>query len=172
MLASSNSACGFKAETAKNPQQNSIPNAANTEKPGFKNNSDTKQKRKSVVSDPNLPKKLAAYTYRKNKYAVYLISNQSDIEDDEKFIKLAQKLHDVEPETFLILIDDDSGLKQYLAYLKEVDRIGGGAPENIEFPKAWAEEHILANIGAEEEKGRCKWFLMEGYRFEKIAELR
>ncbi|MEO8073943.1 MAG: hypothetical protein ABI891_15815 [Acidobacteriota bacterium] len=125
------------------------------------------------VNTSDAPKKLAAFTYRKMKYAVYLLADLGEDEDDVKFIKIAQKLHDSEPDTNLILIDDDSGLKQYVAFMREVEQLGSNATRKNRFPKAWAEEHILGNVGAEGENNSRKWFLMLGYiHSEKIAELK
>ncbi len=166
------SSCRFEKNVTAEGIYKKVSGKPQTKPPAYTVDDEERDDEESAVSEPDAPKKLADYTYRKNKYAVYLISNQSDFEDTENFIKIAQKLHELEPETFLVLIDDDSGLKQYLAYLKEVDRLGGGAPENIEFPKAWAEEHILGNVGEEDKNNGRKWFLMEGYRYEKIAELK
>lgn len=166
------SSCRFDKNVTAEGIYKKVSGKPQTKPPAYTVNDEERDDEDSNISKSDAPKKLAEFTYLKNKHAVYLILNQSDIEDDEKFIKLAQKLHDAEPNTLLILIDDDSGLKQYLAYHKEVDRLGGGAPDRLEFPRAWAEEHILSNVGWEEANGRRKWFLMEGYRFEKVAELK
>lgn len=125
----------------------------------------------AICSKSAAPKKLAEFNYRKMKHAVYLLSNLGADEENVEFVKIAQKLHDAEPDTALILIDESSGLKCYLAFMKRVERLDGGAPEK-EFLKAWAEEHILGSVGAEGENQSRQWYLMLGYTHEKIAELK
>ncbi len=81
-----------------------------------------------------------------------------------ELIKTAQKLHDDEPNTNLILVDDESGLADYVEYAKAASK---GNME-AEMPKEWADKHIVGNV---QKWMSGEWFLCESNGYEKIAAL-
>ncbi len=58
-------------------------------------------------------------------------------------VATAQKLHDQEPDTQLILIDDDSEMADYIKYAKA---ISGQGEIDKPMPVEWADKHIIANV--------------------------
>ena len=85
--------------------------------------------------------KLDSYTIKGIKFAYYKIPAGLN---REELIKLAQKIHDSEPDTQLILVDDDSKVKEYIAYVKAIS--GQGDIDKVELPQEWADKHIVANV--------------------------
>src|SRR5690606_21533929 len=61
--------------------------------------------------------RLTGYSLKGIKFAYYKISK--DLSEAE-LIETAQKIHDAEPDTQIILVDDDSRLADYVAYVKAV----------------------------------------------------
>lgn len=85
--------------------------------------------------------KLDSYTIKGIKFAYYKIPSGLGRED---LIKTAQKIHDAEPDTQLILVDDDSKVKEYIAYVKAIS--GQGDIDKAQLPQEWADKHIVANV--------------------------
>ena len=83
----------------------------------------------------------------------------------EQLIETAQKLHEDEPKAQLILVDDDSQVQDYVKYAKAVS----SGNYDAEFPKQWAEEHIVANV---QKLLSGKWMVYESYGYKEIAELK
>lgn len=109
----------------------------------------------------NLPKKLESYQIRSFKFSYYLIpKNQSR----GQLIETAQKLHAEEPGTNLILVDDDSQLREYPDYVKEFSNGNTGKP----YPKEWVKNSLVANV---QKFMDGKWYLCEKNLMEKITEL-
>ena len=113
-------------------------------------------------STENLPKRLESYTLRGFKFAYYLVPK--DVSREE-LTQLAQQIHAVEPDTQLILVDDDSKLSEYINYSKEISKGSGG----IKLPKDWAGMHIVGNV---QKYLSGKWMLCEGNGYREIAELK
>jgi len=122
---------------------------------------------KPLVEDkakPNdKPAKLDSYSIKGIKFAYFKIPAGLK---KEELIELAQKLHDQEPDTQLVLVDDDSELADYIKYAKAISGIG-----EIEkpMPMEWADKHIIANV---QKYMSGKFVLCEGYGSSEIAELK
>lgn len=154
-------ACNFKfGETSGNKEiaKNST-NGNKAEKSNAKNDGKTTSDKQSS----GLPKKLDSYNYQRFDYSMYLIPGNLS---DEELIKVAQQLHNDEPKSFLVLVDNDKKAEQYVTYHEQAEK---GSPE-VEFPQDWADEHIIASVIMFLE-GERKWYLTKGYGYEKIAEL-
>ncbi len=109
------------------------------------------------------PAKLDSYSIKGIKFAYFKIPSGLK---KEELIELAQKLHDQEPDTQLVLVDDDSELEDYIKYAKAISGIG-----EIEkpMPMKWADKHIIANV---QKYVSGKFVLCEGYGSSEIAELK
>ena len=128
-------------------------------KPGIKNQTETRTT-KIEKSDEN--ERLDSYSLRGLEFIYYKIpSNLSR----EQLIETAQKLHEAEPKAQLILVDDDSQVEDYVKYAKAVS----SGDYDAEFPKQWAEDHIVANV---QKLLSGKWMLYESYGYKEIVELK
>lgn len=107
--------------------------------------------------------KLDSYSIKGIKFAYFKIPSGLK---KEELIELAQKLHDQEPDTQLVLVDDDSELADYIKYAKAISGIG-----EIEkpMPMEWADKHIIANV---QKYTSGKFVLCEGYGSSEIADLK
>lgn len=129
-------------------------NSANT---GEKKASDTKSAKSGRSA------KLDSYTIKGIKFAYYKID--SGLSKDE-LIAAAQKLHESEPDTQLILVDDDSELANYIKYVKAIS--GQGEIEGP-MPAEWADKHIIANV---QKYMSGKFVLCKGNGSGEIADLK
>ena len=84
----------------------------------------------------------------------------------EALIETAQKLHDTEADTQLLLVDNDSKVKDYIAYAKA---ISSSREVNMEMPKEWADKHIVANV---QKYMDGRYVLCEGNGYKEIADLK
>ncbi len=109
---------------------------------GNSTNAGEKQSSDSRSSVPGRSDKLDSYTLKGIKFAYYKID--SGLGKDE-LIAAAQKLHDKEPDTQLILVDDEKELADYIKYVKAIS--GQGDIEKP-MPAEWADKHIIANVQA------------------------
>ena len=75
----------------------------------------------SKPADANKPAKLDNYTIKGIKFAWYKVP--AGLKGDE-LVSTAQKIHEQEPDTQLILIDDDSQMADYIAYAKAISGQG------------------------------------------------
>ena len=107
--------------------------------------------------------KLDEYTIKGFHFVYFRIPSNLD---RQKLIEVAQHLHDSEPDAQLLLVDDDSRLKDYVAYAKASS--GQGDIEKTELPKEWAEKHIVANV---QKYVSGKFVLCEGNGYKEIADL-
>lgn len=74
----------------------------------------------------------------------------------EELIEVAEKIHKDEWETLLFLIDDESGAKNHIGYMKQMCK---GEADKSTFPHDWADRHIIATI----KRGNdSSWDLYEG----------
>jgi hypothetical protein len=106
--------------------------------------------------------RLDSYTLRGVEFVYYKIP--AGLSRGE-LIETAQRLHDAEPKAQLILVDDDSQVSDYVKYAKAKS----GGQYDADFPKLWAEEHIVANV---QRLLNGKWMLYESYGYREIAELK
>jgi len=128
-------------------------------KPEHKNEKPRAEKRETKTG---APERLDSYSLRGLEFIYYKIpANLSR----EQLIETAQKLREEEPKAQLILVDDDSQVEDYVKYAKAVS----GGNYDAEFPKQWAEEHIVANV---QKLLSGKWMLYESYGYKEIAELK
>lgn len=147
-------ACNFKiGDAGDNPNTQISRNEKPTDEP----------KKEVSKTDYDSPQKVGGYTYQRFDYAMYLIPKNLS-EDELK--KIAQNLHEQQPKTFLVFVDDKSKAEQYISYHKQADT----KTPTVEFPLDWANEHIVASVIMFLE-GERKWYLTKGYGYEKIAEL-
>lgn len=129
-------------------------------KPDFKNQTETR----ATKTEKNVEEteRLDSYSLRGLEFIYYKIpANLSR----EQLIETAQKLHETEPKAQLILVDDDSQVEDYVKYAKAVS----SGDYDAEFPKQWAEDHIVANV---QKLLSGKWMLYESYGYKEIAELK
>lgn len=110
----------------------------------------------------NDTKKLQTYSVRGLKFSYYKIPANLKRED---LIKMAQEIHDGEPEAQLILVDDDSQVNEYINYAQAFSRNDFDA----KLPKEWADKHVIANA---QKLVSGKWQLCEGYGYREIADLK
>jgi hypothetical protein len=108
------------------------------------------------------PRRLDGYTVRGFKFSYYLIPSQLG---HEELIAVAQEIHDQEPDTQLILVDDDSQVAEYIAYAKEISK----GNRDAKMPKEWAQDHIVGNV---QKYLSGKWMLCESNGYREIAELK
>ncbi len=108
-----------------------------------------------------LPRFLDRYSFKGLRFSYYLI--EKDL-DREQLIAVARKIHEEEPDTQLILVDDESGVDDYIKYAKAVSL----GKTDVELPKAWADKHIVANL---QKFLSGKWMLYKGYGYEEIAAI-
>lgn len=106
--------------------------------------------------------KLDSYTLRGMEFIYYKIP--ADLSRAE-LIEVAQKLREEEPKAQLILVDDDSQVKDYVKYAKAMSN----GDYDADFPKDWAEMHIVANV---QKLLSGKWMLYESYGYKEIGELK
>ena len=115
-----------------------------------------------VSNEESLPKKLDAYEIKGFKFAYYLIPADLGRED---LLKTAGEIHRREPDTQLVLVDDDSGVADYIKYVKS---ISGAAESGAEMPQEWAEKHIVANL---QKYMNGRWVLCESYGYKEIGDI-
>ncbi len=107
--------------------------------------------------------RLTGYSIQGIKFAYYKIDRGLS---EAELVETAQKIHDAEPDTQIILVDDDSRLADYVAYVKAVS---GPGDVSVEMPVEWADEHIVANV---QKYMSGKFVLCKGYGYMEIADLK
>ncbi len=117
----------------------------------------------SKPANPDKPAKLDSYSIKGVKFAWYKVP--TGLKGDE-LIATAQKIHDQEPDTQLILIDDDSEMADYIKYAKA---ISGQGEIDKPMPVEWADKHIIANV---QKYMSGKFVLCEGNGSKEITELK
>lgn len=116
----------------------------------------------NTKSNSDKPLKLDSYTIKGIKFAYYKIP--AGLEQN-KLIEMAQILHEAEPDTQLILVDDDSKVAQYIEYAKGIS----SGNVNVELPNEWANKHIVANV---QKYMSGKFVVCEGNGYKEIAQLK
>jgi hypothetical protein len=116
----------------------------------------------STKQAAKLPRKLDGYTLRGLTFSYYLIP--AGLSRDE-LMKTAQEIHASEPEAQLILVDDESGVADYVSYAKGMSQ----GNQDVQLPKEWADKHIVANL---QRLMSGKWMLYEGYGYKEIGEVK
>ena len=114
------------------------------------------------LKEEDFPKKLETTEIKGFKFAYYLIPKNLS---REELIKVAQEIHDREHDTQLILVDDESKVTEYIEFVKDLN----SEKSNKNFPRHWAESHIVANV---QKYMNGRWVLCKGYGFEEIADLK
>ncbi|MEZ5343966.1 MAG: hypothetical protein R2681_00290 [Pyrinomonadaceae bacterium] len=109
------------------------------------------------------PKKIDSYEIKGFKFAYYLIPKNLN---REELIETAQKIHEQENDTQLILVDDDSKVAEYIAYAKAISGIG---ELDKPVPQEWADKHIIANV---QKYMNGRWVLCESNGSKEIADLK
>lgn len=107
------------------------------------------------------PEKIESYSFKGLNFSYYLVPQ--GLSRDE-LLALAAEIHRSEPESHLIFVDDESGLREYINYAKGMS-VGR---TDIDFPQEWAEKHIVANL---QKFTSGKWVLNKGYGYEEIGEI-
>ena len=108
------------------------------------------------------PRRLDGYTVRGLTFSYYLIP--AGLSRDE-LMRTAKEIHESDPEAQLILVDDESGVQDYITYVKAVSQ----GNQDAQLPKEWADKHIVANL---QKFMSGKWMLYEGYGYKEIGELK
>ena len=121
--------------------------------------------RTSQIATPHaymdVPEKLESYEVRGLQFVYYRIPSGLGRED---LIKTTAAIHKMEGDAQIILVDDDSGLADYISYTKAVS----SGNYNVDLPAEWASRHIIANV---QRYTSGKFVLCEGYGYKEIAEL-
>ncbi|MEP6947594.1 MAG: hypothetical protein ABJA02_16865 [Acidobacteriota bacterium] len=109
------------------------------------------------------PVKLQTYSIKGIKFAYYRIDAGLR---KEQLIATAQHIHQQEPDTQIILVDDDSQLADYISYVKAISGVG-----KLEkpLPVEWADKHIIANV---QKQTSGKFVLCEGNGSIEITDLK
>jgi hypothetical protein len=107
-------------------------------------------------------KRLDGYTVRIFKFAYYLIPKGLS---GEALLAEAAAIHKLEPDAQLVLVDDESRVRDYIAHAKAVSE----GRTDVELPQAWADEHVIANL---QKMMSGKWMLYKGYGYEELGEVR
>lgn len=115
----------------------------------------------ATAADVPPSKRLDGYTVRSFKWAYYLVAPGLS---REQLLAEAAALRRREPETQLVLVDDEAGVKDYIAYARAVSERRTDVP----LPEAWAEAHVVANL---QKLMSGKWMLYKGYGYEEIGEV-
>jgi hypothetical protein len=106
-------------------------------------------------------KRLGGYTVRIFKWAYYLVPAGLS---REELLAEASALRRQEPDTQLVLVDDESRVKDYMAHARAVSERRNDVP----LPQAWADAHVVANL---QKLMSGKWMLYRGYGYEEIGEV-
>jgi hypothetical protein len=106
-------------------------------------------------------KRLGGYTVRIFKWAYYLVPAGLG---REELLAEASTLRRQEPDTQLVLVDDESRVKDYMAHARAVSE----GRNDVPMPKAWADAHVVANL---QKMMSGKWMLYKGYGYEELGEL-
>ena len=114
-------------------------------------------------AEMNKPARLDGYSIKGIKFAWYKVP--AGLNGDE-IIATAQKIHEREPDTQLLLIDDDSQMRDYISYAKA---ISGQGEIDKPMPAEWADKHIIANV---QKYTSGKFVLCEGNGSKEIADLK
>lgn len=120
------------------------------------------QTSESGAESASLPRKLDSYELKGISFAYYLIPaglNQDELK------RTAEEIHASEPDAQLILVDDDSKVGEYIAYVKA---ISGPGDVDVTLPQEWADKHIVANV---QKHMNGRWVLYKSYGYEEIGEL-
>jgi|GEM_PF-5348541 len=162
-------ACNFKLGDAdggsnteisrrKNSWNGKIENRKNDAKKG----SSTDDKPISRTSETDAPQKLGGYHYQRFDYSLYLIPKNLS---KNELTEIARDLHEREPKTILLLVDDDREAEQFIAYHRQLEDFheqrGAEKPET-EYPHDWANLHIVGTVNLFLESGERNWYLVEG----------
>ena len=115
-------------------------NVGDNAKPGENSSNVSKPSPAAPATTSAKPTKLETYSIKGIKFAYYKIAK--GLKKDE-LIATAQQLHDQEPDTQLVLVDDDSQLADYISYVKA---ISGQGELDKPLPVDWAANHIIANV--------------------------
>lgn len=130
--------------------------------------SESKSKSTAAVATPTVAPSaakavaLADYTIKGIQFAYFRIPAGLS---REQLIAAAQALHEQQPKAQLVLVDDDSKLKEYVTYVKA---ISGQGELTGPVPQEWADKHIVANVQL---YTSGKFVLCESNGSKEIAEL-
>lgn len=108
--------------------------------------------------------KIDEYTIKGIRFVYFKIPGRLG---DNELLETAQNLHQAEPDSQLVLVDDTSKVGDYIAYVKAVS--GQGNLETVELPQEWADKHIVANV---QKFTSGKFMLYRGNGYEEIGELK
>ena len=155
-------ACNFKFDTAGDDSNKAVSRKqSSADEPKRKSDKKTDSKISSD-SDSESPSKLGSYAYQRFDYSLYLIPK--NLSEDE-LIKIAQDLHEREPKTILLLVDDDEQAEQFITYHKQLEDFyeqSGTDKPKVEYPNDWANKHIIGTVNLYLEGGERNWYLLEG----------
>jgi len=138
-------------------------NLGNSNNSGDKPANGTASSPEAKTTSTGKPAKLDSYAIKGIKFAYYKIPSGLK---EEELIEVAQKIHDQDSDTQLVLVDDDTELADYIKYAKAISGIG---EIDKPLPKDWADKHIIANV---QKYMSGKFVLCEGYGSSEIADLK
>jgi hypothetical protein len=113
-------------------------------------------------ADAGRSRRLDGYTARIFKWSYYLVPQGLGRDD---LLEEAAAIHAREPDAQLVLVDDESRVKDYIAHAKAVTE----GRTDVELPQAWADEHVVANL---QKMMSGRWMLYKGYGYEEIGEVK
>ena len=120
------------------------------------------EKETSSESETDSPQKLGGYRYQRFDYSMYLIPK--NLSKDE-LTEIARDLHEQEPKTILLLVDDDEQAEQFINYHEQLEdfheQTDADKPK-AEYPHDWANKHIVGAVNLFLEGGERSWYLVEG----------
>ena len=162
-------ACSFKFGDAGGNSNAEISRRKDSSNGKIENRKNDAKKEKSEEDNPisrpsqtDSAQKLGGYHYQRLDYSLYLIPKNSS---KEELIEIARDLHEQEPKTILLLVDDDRDAEQFIAYHRQLEDFheqpGAEKPET-EYPHDWANSHIVGTVNLFLESGERNWYLVEG----------
>ncbi len=82
----------------------------------------------------------------------------------EQLLSETAALRRQEPDTQLVLVDDESRVRDYMAHARAVSE----GRTDVPLPQARADAHVVANL---QKLMSGKWMLYKGYGYEEIGEV-
>ncbi len=155
-------ACNYKFGTASDGSNKEVSRKENSADEPKRKSDKKKDSKTSSDSETESPSKLGSYHYQRFDYSLYLIPK--NLSEDE-LTEIAQNLHEREPKTILLLVDDDEQAEQFIAYHKQLEDFheqSGADKPKVEYPNDWANKHIIGAVNLFLEGGERNWYLLEG----------
>ncbi len=99
-------------------------------------------------------KQLGSYYAGGKKWVNVLLQTDTT---ERQLIKLAEKLHKKNPNTFFHIFDNDTKIKEYVDWDRNYPK------SNYPFPEKWVSKHLRGNINKMLNRGVLQWQLTDQY---------